>query len=225
MNIREFSQLLSNITPFILIAGLIAGCINFKKLGRLHKVIMAYLAMMLVTDLLCPYIGKKYGNNFIILHIYCLAELGIMIYLYQKVLFRRRHLPLLILGISGLIYIFTEILLLYIFNSLVIKDFQPYAKVVDNFIIILMALAYIQERINRFRESQWGNFRLNVAFLIYFTINTLLFLPFNFLVNAGSNAKFYFWGGHIILLICLYIYLVVKLIKVSYKRKISLKHA
>ncbi|SFQ27134.1 hypothetical protein [Flavobacterium akiainvivens] len=182
---------------------------------------MAYLALMFVTDLLSDYIGYKWGNNFIMLHIYSLTELGFMIYLYQKVMFRKRHLPLLILGILGLVYITAEIALLYVFNQIVVKDFQPYAKVVDNFIIILMALAYMQERMNRFREQQWGNFRLNMAFLVYFTVNTVFFLPFNFMVNASSDVKFYFWTGHVSLLILLYSYLGFKMLKIPSKAMLA----
>jgi hypothetical protein len=213
MTIIEFSKLLAECSPVILSAGLITGCINYKKFAPLHKAIMVYLAMMLVTDVLCDYVGHKYGNNFIILHIYSFAELAFMIYLYQKMLFRKRHTTLLIMGIMALLYIITEILVLYVFNSIVVKDFQPYAKVVDNFMIILMAFAYLQERISRYREIEWGNFRLNMAFLVYFTINTLFFVPLNFLINAGTDVKFYFWTGHVALLLLLYLYLSLKLLK------------
>lgn len=184
---------------------------------------MAYLGMMLVTDLLCIPIARIYGNNFIILHIYSFAELSIILYLYQKILFRKTHVPLLILGILGLAYIAWEALFYYVFSKIIVKDFQPYAKIADNFVVILLTLAYMQERISRFRESEWGNFRLNMAFLIYFTVNTIFFLPFNFLVNVSNDVKFYFWTGHIAMLLLLYSYLGLKLLSVSYKGKTGLK--
>jgi hypothetical protein len=43
--------------------------------------------------------------------------------------------------------------------------------------------------------------------LIYFTINTLVFLPFNFLVNESSGVKFYFLTGNVFMTFFFYVYL------------------
>jgi hypothetical protein len=210
----------ANFSPFILYVAICGGLIFFKKLSPLYKSIFVYVLILLVCDWLIHICKYYWKNTLIVLFIYSMAELGFMIYFYKKYMFRNRQLLITILGISGLIYIITEVMLIFVFKELDIKQFQPYTKVVDNFIIILMALAYLHERMNRYREREWGSFRLNIVFLVFFTLNSLFFLPFNFMVNA-SNIIFYFWVGHIILLILFYLYLTFEIINNGLSNKIK----
>lgn len=136
-------------------------------------------------------------------------------------MFRKMHLPLLLLGILGVIYISGEILLYYVFKPVTVKEFQPYAKIADNFVVILMALAYIHERMDGFLERDWGNFRLNMAFLVFFTLTSIIFVPFNFLINAHSNVKFYFWACNGTLIILLYLYLSYKMVNLPGKKVLT----
>ncbi|WP_074961422.1 hypothetical protein [Flavobacterium akiainvivens] len=173
---------------------------------------------MLTIEALSYIIEKWSDNNMILLHIYSFVELSFMLYLYKKEMFRKPQRFLTILGIAGLCYIFAEMLLIFVFKGLSLKDFSPYAKVADNFIIILFALAFISERVNHFQEKEWGNFRLNIIFLVFFTINTLFFLPFNFMVNAGTITKFYFFAGHLTILALFYLYLTFEIINNSFNK-------
>ncbi|WP_237421185.1 hypothetical protein [Flavobacterium sp. Sd200] len=99
-------------------------------------------------------------------------------------------------------------LLYFVFNTLDVKQFQPYAKVADNFIVILMALSFYYQKINSFNELRWGYFRLNTVILIYFTFNIMVFLPFNFMINESSGIKFYFWTANMVFILLFYGYLV-----------------
>ncbi len=168
---------------------------------------MVYALILLISDWLMGFFKNYAGNTLMVLYIYSFFELAFMIYFFKKYMFLKKQLFLTALGIAGLIYIVAEMLLIFVFKGLVVKEFQPYAKVVDNFVIVLMALAYLHEKMTRYSESAWGSFRLNMVFLVFFTLNTMIFLPFNFMINATGNTKFYFWAGHIILLILFYLYL------------------
>jgi hypothetical protein len=212
MTLIEFSAALSNLSPFISGLGLLLGCLTYKRLNGLHQCLTIYLGIMLFTHLLAELLGHVISdNNLIVLHIYSFLELIILLYLYKKHLFKSRQLILTGLGLAGLLYIITEMLLLFVFNTLNVRQHQPYAKVVGNFVIVLMALAFMYEKMSRFREIEWGNFRLNIVFLIFFTLETVLFLPFNFMVNEESGIKFYFWTGHVIAIILFYMYLTFKI--------------
>ncbi len=217
MDVREFSRFVSFIIPAVLIFGTITGFYNYKKIDAMHKSIAIYLLLMLLMEVASRVLGM-YGNNFIILPVISLLELSFFIYFYSSYLLRRKKVFTWV-GILGVVYIVGETIFYFVLNDVSAKQFQPYSKVVDNFIIIVMALAFFLEKIDGYKETNWNNFRLNTMLLIFFTINTLVFLPFNFLVNETTGLKFYFWSINIIILIILDIYLAYSIWKNARKPK------
>jgi len=207
MTLIEFGQILTYLSNLILFAGFILSVIKWGESKPISKSLTVYIAILLGSAVLMYVVARIFSDNIIVLYIYSFSELAFMLYFFKRHMFLKKQLLLTILGIAGLLYILAEMLLVFVFKGLVIKEFQPYAKVVDNFVIVLMTLAYLHEKMSRYGESVWGSFRLNMVFLVFFTLNTILFLPFNFMVNAAGNVKFYFWTGHIILLILFYLYL------------------
>lgn len=207
MTFIEILQSTRRIPLTTLSIGCILSLYLYKQLDSLHKGIFLYLLLMLATDILGKILPLFYGNNLIVLHIYSTIELIFFLHFYNKFLFSKPSKILIAIGIVGCIYIVAEMLQYFVFNSLNIKQFQPYAKVVDNFIIILMALVFFYKKMKDFKETKWGDFRLNTVILVLFTFNTIIFLPFNFMVNESSGVKFYFWTGNMLLLVGFYIYL------------------
>lgn len=207
MNFIEILQQLNYASPISLLVGLIIAIYYRNRLDKLHKTIAFYLFLMLSVDITSRFIKEIFSTNLIMLLIYSFVELLFYLYLYRQCLFKKKYLSLSIIGVVGLLYILGEILLFVVFKELNPKEFQPYSKVVDNFIVILMALLFFHEKINAFNDTKWTNFRLNIAILLYFTINLLVFLPFNFLVNESTGLKFYFWTINLIITVLFYIYL------------------
>jgi hypothetical protein len=214
MSIAEFDHYYLRVITVTSFTGAALGVYFNNRLNTQSKKIAFFLFLMLIMDFLSWIIGHVLSNNnMIVLHIYSFTELAFMIYFYKKHMFRNKQFFLTILGIAGLVYIVSEMLLIFVFKGLVIKEFSPLAKVVDNFIIILFALAFLSEKMNRYREMEWGNFRLNIVFLVFYTLSTFFFLPFNFMINAIGNVKFYFSAGHITLLILYYLYLTIEILR------------
>jgi uncharacterized membrane protein len=114
-----------------------------------------------------------------------------------------------------MLYIVVEFFEYFIFGTLDIKQFQPYSKIVDNFIIIVMALVFYYEKMNSFNETKWSNFKLNTAILIYFTINAIVFLPFNFIINENIGVRFYIWTVNVVIILLFYSYLTILIWKNS----------
>lgn len=212
MTITELASLAIYLTPGVLIFGLVLGALNFSRLSGIGKNIMAYLALMLFTEGLSLLLGFVFKvRNLIVLPVYSLIELCFFLYLYNANLFGKRHKVINVIGIVGALYILAELINDFILNSISPAEFQPYAKVVDNFIIVMLALTFLYEKMSTYTESRWENFGLNIVFLVFYTLNTIIFLPFNFLVNENSGVKFYFWAGNIILAIIYYSYLTYKI--------------
>ncbi len=202
MTLEEFAFILGKLSPVFLIIGVLSGCLLYKRLDAIHKGIAYYLLAMLFVDIVSRYLWR-YGNNQIILLVYSLIEVIGVSYFYYKLLLTKKYIVTFIINAVVIVYIVWE-LFSYLFFGTDVQHFQPYAKVVDNFMIILLALSLLYEKMNSYKESRWDNFRLNIVVLIFFTLNTLIFLPFNFLVNEGTGIKFYFWTGNVILLLLFY---------------------
>jgi len=200
--IDNFYRTMTYLSPLVLLIGIIIGFLSYKKLSIVSKGLVWYFVMLLAVDILSR-ILYLFNNNLIVLLIYSLLEMLMFSYFYFKYLYKSRQRLLLIAIALATAYIIWELLA---FN-LDFKQFQSYSKVVDNFIIISLALAYFHEKINRFRESKWDNFQLNTVILIFFSVNLILFLPINFLINESLGIKVYFWQGILITTVLFYLYL------------------
>lgn len=193
-------------SPIILLIGSMLGAFYITKINALHKKLFVYIIFMLILECVSRILGQL-GNNFIILPVYSFIELLIFTWIFTEHLLNDSRKFYSIVCIIGLLYILTEILWHFIINDLDIKSYQSYSKVVDNFTVILMSLSFFLEKTKKFETSSIEKYRLNVIILIFFTFNLMVFLPFNFLVNANTNFKFYFWLISIISLIIFYSYL------------------
>ncbi|MCR5861613.1 hypothetical protein LRS05_05430 [Flavobacterium sp. J372] len=123
-------------------------------------------------------------------------------------------------NILGVGYILWDI---FTFSFTTVNEFQSYAKVFDNFGIILLALTYCYEKLDQPNVSKWKNFRLNIVIAVFFTINLIFFLPYNFIINNNAGIQFYFWFGIAITTIIFYIYLTTLVIQDSRKNSASKK--
>ncbi len=206
MEVSKLINLLSFLSPVALLIGGATGIFYFKRIDVIYKFLTIYILIMLCVDLSTRFLSM-YTNNFILFPLYCMLELLFFVYFFTNFFLAKRKKLFMILGALGAVYIFAELLLYFIIDELNIKQFQPDAKVVDNFIIILMCLAFLLEKVNAFKQMDKKLFQLNIVILIFFTVTILVFLPFNFLVNENTGLKFYFWLINIISLVLFYSYI------------------
>lgn len=220
MGIKEFSILLTALSRYADIAGLMVGIYFFKKLSPLYRGLLFYLFLMFFTERLAVYIVKFIPSNHVVLPIYSFLELAFFTWFYNFRVFKKPKALLLLLGIAGGLYISWELVFDFILNVRDVRTFQPYCKVVDNFVIIIFALSYLHKKMSRYDETRFNNFWLNLAVLVFFTFTLVIFLPFNFLVNASSNVIFYFWTFNIVLVTLFYGFIGVRIF--MYGRSITL---
>ena len=207
MTFADFSLFLAKSSLVVLTVGFSLGIFTYRKLDVLHQNIFVYLGLMLGVDLAGKLCDHYLHVNVIMFPIFSFIELFFYIYLYNKYLFYKPSKIIIGLGCVGLVYIVAEFLQYFVFNTLNIKQFQPYSKIADNFVIILMALVFYYQKMNSFNETKWTNFKLNTVILIYFTINAIVFLPFNFIINETIGVRFYIWTINVVIILLFYIYL------------------
>lgn len=203
MTFYEFVKSLNFLSPGISLVGFFIGIYYYRSLDSIHKNISWYLFGMFLVDIASRIMGAT-GNNVIVLLVYSLLEMTFFVYFYFKYFFKAKHRLVIGLYLVAVLYILWEIVL---FEATAIKGLQSYTKVVDDFIIIILTLSFFHEKINIFKESKWDNFRLNAVLLVFFSVNLIFFLPFNFLLFESTGLKFYFWLGILLITLLFYSYL------------------
>jgi len=209
MTFNEVSSALAFSTGIGLIIGVAIGVFTYKKLDSLNKSLFWYLLLMLMVHLSTKIMNAIAVTSVMIFPVYSFIELSFFTYLYNKYLFNKPNKILIGLGCIGLIYIVAEFLQYFVFDTLNLKQFQPYCKIADNFIVIIMALVFYYQKMNSFNETKWTNFKLNTAVLIYFTINTIIYIPFNFIINETIGVRLYIWTVNIVIILLFYSYLTI----------------
>lgn len=203
MTFLEFVKSVNLCGLFMALVGFALGRIYYESLNVVHKGITWYLFAMILVDIASRILGPT-GNNIIVLLTFSLLEMTLFTYFYFRYLFKAKHRLILVLYVAAFLYIMYEIVS---FNRAEMKGFQSYAKVVDDFMIIILALSFFHEKINVFKESKWDNFRLNAIIIVFFSINLVFFLPFSFIINRTSGYQFYFWCGISFTILLFYSYL------------------
>lgn len=202
--------------PIILIIGILINLCFYKFITPMYKWIFYYLLIMLCVDVGARIYGQ-FGSNLILLPIYSVIEVIIITIFYYKFLFEASHRLVKGLCFIASLYILWEIIILIGIET---SQFQSYAKVADNFVVVTLTLAYFHEKIYIFKESKWDNFQFNTVVLVYFFLNMIFFLPINFLINESTGLKFYFWFGTNILTLLFYSYLTHSIWKNGRTRKL-----
>jgi len=207
MTFNEFAFYLGIFSAVLLALGVVVGLVVYNKLNALHKSIFVYLVLMLGIDWTSRAFTLIIGTNLVIIPIFSFVELLFFICFYNKYLLDKPNKVLIGSGCIGLIYIVAEFLQYFVFNTLNLKQFQPYCKIADNFVIIIMALVFYYQKMNNFNETKWTNFKLNTAILFYFTINAIIYIPFNFIINETIGVRLYIWIVNVVVVILFYSYL------------------
>ncbi|MFP9100894.1 hypothetical protein ACLI09_17750 [Flavobacterium sp. RHBU_24] len=218
--LNELWKYVGEIYIVVLILGFLFGLIFYKRLSVTGRYLLVYFGLMLVCQFASDYIGAILKNNHIMLPIYCMIELGFFIALFNIHFFKNfRALPL-VTGAFAMAYIVGEFFYNFILHQVTIKDFQPYCKIADNFCIIIYCLLYLYEKM-KYNRARTEKFPLTIGLLINFTLSSIFFLPFNFLVNQEMALTFYFWIGNAMLLVLYAGFLGFFIVSPVFERKFS----
>lgn len=199
---KLFDAILSLSSVLVLTLGCFFGLISLKWIDKKSKRILIYLAVSLAFDIASRIVSFYSGNNLIFLPLYSLGELLLLssVYLHLKIK-KSLLIPLTVLG--GL-YILGEIIYIDSYN---VKSFQSYAKIVSSFVLVLLALQFFMELLKSEKEVPQTIRQLNLVVLIYFSLNLILLLPINLLINQITSSIIYIWYAYLGATVLFYSYL------------------
>jgi hypothetical protein len=215
-------QCVSYLSPLVLLTGCIIGGITYKKNPAVSRWIFLYLVASLTLDILSRYWGKISSdkNNLFLLSVNGLIDLIFFSRLYAK--FMGFSYTKMVKVITVIIGGFTVVSVILRGKNGGVPDFQTYDKMLCDGAIFVFALASMFDLLRGNKELRREIVRINAIVLLYSSLNMLMSLIMNFLVNVGfMTIAAYFWilrGG---LIITLYLILILTLWQTGKTRKHS----
>ncbi|MEL1242815.1 hypothetical protein AAEO56_00965 [Flavobacterium sp. DGU11] len=208
MDLYALLNLLTWTSPFILLAGTITGVCYYKSLDSEYKTLVYYLFAMLCIDIGSRWCGLVFGNNLFFIPVLGFTEILLFSIVYYFIGFKNvpklRYL-LLIINSAALIFSVLEI---FKTAAFVTKDFQLYSKAVNSLFIIVFAAIFFIQDIRKNKIPKKHIFILNSGILVFFSLNIIIFLPLDLLINENSVYKFYIWFTNLLLTLLFYSFLI-----------------
>lgn len=203
MTFNRFLSIFTIVVPVLLSFGLITGACLYQYLEKKYRYLLLYFSICLLIDVVSRIVGELYNNNLIFIIIFSLLELVFFYVYYRVCFFKQKVNAYTVATVLGSLYMIYE---MFALKDVSPKDFQPYSKVICSFIIIVMSINVLFEKMAQEHQDS-KIIKLNSAFVIYFSLNLIFFLPVNFLINVASSVKFYFWCANLILTVSFYTFL------------------
>lgn len=205
MTLNTFSEIMTYLSPLVLLIGTSVGIFYYKNLDKITKLLLYFLIGSLAIDLGSRVLGELLNNNLILYVVLALLELLIFFKIYNHL--SKKKTFFWILAIIGVIYTLSESIYLNAYN---VKLFQPYAKALTPLLIVIMSLVYFFELIQdelKLVKGKGRYFSFNSIVLCFFALEFLFLVPINFLINGGFYLAVYVLLAHVLLLVLFYSYL------------------
>ena len=206
MKFNTFSEILTNLSPLVLLIGTSVGLFYYKKLDGITKLLLYFLIGSLAIDICSRVLAELLNNNLILYVALSLLELLIFFKIYDKLC--KKKMLIRSLTVVGVLYTLTESIYL---NANNVELFQPYAKALTPLLIVIMALVYFFELIQdemKLLKGKARYFSFNSIVLCFFALEFLFLVPINFLINGGFYLAVYVLVAHVVLLVLFYSYLI-----------------
>lgn len=216
MDISLFMRLLTLLSPIVLLTGVVIGIVNIRKNPKIGQLIFGYFIVELIIEIASRYWGQVNKNNLIFLSVAGIVDVLFFSTLYVRFLFGRKRVWLLFISLPTILLLFY---MMYHKVALKPSGFDAYDKVICDSIIVLFALISSYDLITGKEEVRKDVMRVNAAVLLSFSLDLLISLTYNFLINAGTHFVIYFWILRFVLLTTLYTTLVYTLWQIGKNRK------
>lgn len=175
----------------------------YKVLKPYQKVIYIFLLISLSVDLLSRFWSFAFAQNLEFISIFAIIEVIIFYIFYYKILSSTNHLLGNILTIFALAYLCLDMLL---FQTNRLTDYQTYTRSVSSLYIVVSSLLYYKKIYSEYTRDK-ELLQLNGILLLYYSLNFILYLPINYIINVSVAINISLWIFKIILLLIFYLYL------------------
>lgn len=181
------------------IAG-IGSCYFYKQLHSIYKLLSLYIWFTILTN----YIGLYFSSNLFWLPIYSFVELAVFSTIYLRFFLKGEKIIQGLLVLAHALILLDFLFLCDLFNA---KTFYAFSKVIADIAIVLLCLRYYWAILKEEMPIDKELLLLNSVFIGYFSINSIIFLSINFLVNESLDLVTPFWILNALSALFLYLFL------------------
>jgi hypothetical protein len=205
MGFYELLDLLTWLSPTILLIGSVVGFFRFGTLDGVHRLLTGYLLFELCVDIASRLIGHYGKSNLIVIPFMNLVELLFFLRIYF-IWLGRKSLPFV--GSVLLIFLVFFVCELYELRMLPVEERQTYTGILGPFWVVGFSLALFTLSLREPEKMNWQLFSLNAVVLFFFSVKLVFAIPLNFLVNEDSGLSLSFWFAWLFITLFFYIYLI-----------------
>lgn len=193
---------LSLVTPFVLLIGVVIGLFYFKRYPGVLKCILGYLFVMLSIEALSMYFGliNAAKNNLFLFSLVALVNGVFYSIFYGVFLLKKRRIWLISISLSAVLWL---ILVVITKSGVPITAFESYEMVLADGLVCLCAVVSSYDLITRKEKINPNIMRANAPILLFFSLDLLIQLTSNFLLNTGKSY-IYFWVLRLVMMVFLY---------------------
>lgn len=200
VNLYYIANIITYLSPIILLIGSIMG-ITFTLQKKYNVIVLTiYFIAHLFIDSISRICSILYGSNLIFINLYALCNLIILYFFINSFNSQKSK-------ISSLIFYFLIAFNLYELLTLNFKQFelyQSYSNTINSIFLLILIVLQFQKNIN----INSIHTKIRILLLSYFSINSLLNLPLNLLINYTDDSIFLIWLFNMINTIVLYCFLI-----------------
>lgn len=184
------------------------GIARWKRLTGDQRSLVAWVAFVVPFSLLSEYVGRRYGNNLPLYHLYAFLEFFFLYWLFRRVL---RRIPLWAVLLPAVSFVGVG-LWGAIENPFSVPD---RLLSLESVILVGCALLFFYRALRSLevqRIEQTFMFWISVAVLLCFAGNLLLYIFSNSVAEASDRVYFSVWTIHTLFTILLYLLYTVALL-------------
>jgi len=215
MDTKELMIGLSFLSPLFLLTGIGLGLARYRKVDGKHHLILWYLLVALVIDLLSRYWSWTQNNNLVFLSVTGIVDLLFISCLYLKYFLPKNRIYLIYPTAIILLLVLINIVF---YNHKLAATFQSYDKLICNVTIVGYCLICFLDILKR-KKNNRAIMRINGAVLLFFSVDILISMTSNFLINEALHLVVYFWLLRLLLLLYMYLVLIHTLWQTGKNRK------
>ena len=180
---------------------LVIGVRNISVIGLKGRIILGFVFVSLIIDVVSRAYVDLFGSNLMLFNILSFAEiLGFCLYFYNSLV--PKVVSILAFCLGG-VFVLVESLLSYNESW---QTFQGYSKAVVAFLIVCLALFSILIQI--IQETEVENKLMKYGVIFYFSMEFILLLPMNYLINARSEYVKFLWSTRIGVIFIFYLIII-----------------
>lgn len=211
MTMLNFINYVTYLNPVVLFLLILYALLKMPP-TRYKIAFIGYLITSLFFIYLGELLGRKLGNNLILIPIFGLLELGWFAYIYyahtKNIAFLYSTVPVLIL----LIYELSTT------DFQALQQFQSYTRSMASLSLFLVTLYYSYYLIkNKWQTYSTSFFLFHAIVLVYFTYSCLYYLPLQVLITGNPENVLFFWLANSVITLLFYLLTTIVLCKISSK--------